>query len=67
MLRGLLDLIDHVDRLLGEPGALDGEGSNDPAVLRAALRRCRVREKNARLGIQEIRRRIERVGQETKT
>lgn len=57
--RGILDLLDHVDQLLGDVEV----NPTDPASLRRVLNAV----KNARLGIQEIRRRIERVGQETRT
>ncbi len=58
--RGLLDILDHVDLLLGNVNHAEG-------LSRADARRNQVLNQNARLAIQEARRRIERVGQETKT
>jgi hypothetical protein len=60
---GLLDLLDRVDAALG---AIDlGEVPATSPTARSAVRAVKVRVQNARLTLQEIRRRIERVGQET--
>jgi hypothetical protein len=60
---GVLDLLDRVDKMLGDIDT--GEVPAESAATRSALRAVKIRVQNARLGIQEVRRRIERTGQET--
>ncbi len=60
MERGILDLLDKVDELIGQ---LDYSGPLDQKT----ARQNRIKAQNARMAIQEVRRRIERAGHETKT
>lgn len=60
---GVLDLLDRADAALGDVD-LSEVPTPTPAA-RSALRRVRIRLQNARLTLQEARRRIERTGQET--
>ncbi len=62
MTKGLLDLLDAIDCGLG--GTL---ATLEEAYSKSRDRSLTVRTQNNRLIVQEIRRRIERVGQETKT
>lgn len=61
--QGILDLLDRVDQSLGEIDL--GAIITPDAETRQQLRKVKIRVQNARLSVQEIRRRIERVGQET--
>jgi hypothetical protein len=62
-LNSILDLLDRVDHVLG---GVDTSGvPAQTAATRSALRAIKVRIQDARLTLQEVRRRIERTGQET--
>lgn len=58
--KGVLDLLDKADSLLGEIRFME---SNDPSF----VRKEKIKVANARANLQEARRRLERVGQETST